>query len=449
MTAPRIIVPGASWAITRRCAFRKMFWTPLDEVLHQGQLYALAAAQQHTGVGVHACSALPNHGHWTITGPEANLPEFTEYFFRESSKFAMNALRELGYEAPQNIWDARRPHVMRLMDVEAQLVWQQYVITQAVDAGIVAKAADYPGFWTDPGMLKGTTLAAPKPPLYFGDKRASELPLVITPTPLTQQTLGAERTVHWLRKGLRQAERACRARGGIVLGAEACKRQHPWAEPKTPRTGFMQRIPSFMVATRGPEGDTLRVACAQEVGGWRRQHEDSRRQWKDGDRSVQFPFGTYAMRVRHGAHVEAPPAKGSALVYAPGPGIAAESVGVLDEQRRNELHAVLNDTADLLSPEDDTLAARLRDNESHTVERAAQPHPARQDPATHPPRRTVTRGKGRRRGRHLPEHGATDGRDLNPLADIAGPEPADSAEPLLDTHEDEDARDDDPNPPPT
>jgi hypothetical protein len=469
VTAPRIIVPGATYALTRRTAFRKMFWTPSDPVIHDGLLYCFALAQEETEIELHSGTMLPNHGHWSVTPKEPNLPEFTEYVFRESSKFLMNALVELGCEAPENVWNAGRPHQMRLIDAEAQLVWLLYTAKQAVDAGIVERAADYPGWWTDPGMLRGRTIIVKKPPLYFGKKRPAELPLRFTCPPLLRETFGdPDKVIHWLRKELERAERACKARGGVVLGAEACTRQHPWAEPKTPRTGFRQRIPSFLVATSGPEGDILRARCAEETTDWRLRHEDRRTKWKAGDRTVAFPYGTYGFRVRHGAHVEPPPEPGSYLINAPGPGVLRESVknGALSDTDRNQLHECIRQAADIVTPKDDTLAARLHANEPHTVDRPAQPHPHRQDPhrhdpESHPPRRTVTRGRGKRRGRHLPvdaPHGAADPADIdNPLADVARPDTP-SHHPVLRLDTEPDPRrqshidpldDDDPNPPPT
>ena len=50
VTASRIVVKGATTALTRRTAFRKLFWTPSHPLVTQGYLYALAMAQAKTGV---------------------------------------------------------------------------------------------------------------------------------------------------------------------------------------------------------------------------------------------------------------------------------------------------------------------------------------------------------------------------------------------------------------
>ena len=53
MTATRIIAPGGTYAITRRCAFRKLFLTPLSDVIHNGVLYILGQAGTKYRVRLH------------------------------------------------------------------------------------------------------------------------------------------------------------------------------------------------------------------------------------------------------------------------------------------------------------------------------------------------------------------------------------------------------------
>ena len=53
MTVPRIIVPEATIAISRRCNLRKAFLAPWHPLVSQIWLYALAWAQKKTGVAIH------------------------------------------------------------------------------------------------------------------------------------------------------------------------------------------------------------------------------------------------------------------------------------------------------------------------------------------------------------------------------------------------------------
>ncbi len=59
MTAPRQIVPGATYLVTRRCASRQFFLRP-SKVVNQVFLYLLAVAAQRYGVEAHAFCVLSN-----------------------------------------------------------------------------------------------------------------------------------------------------------------------------------------------------------------------------------------------------------------------------------------------------------------------------------------------------------------------------------------------------
>ncbi len=92
MTSPRIIVSGATTAITRRTTLRKAFLGPWDPMVQQCWLYALADAQRHTEAAVH-------HG-----------------------------------------FDGRDPHYQRLRDEASQAVRLVYDHTNCVAAGLVERA---------------------------------------------------------------------------------------------------------------------------------------------------------------------------------------------------------------------------------------------------------------------------------------------------------------------
>jgi hypothetical protein len=77
MTATRIIVAGATTAITRRTAFRKAFLAPWHELVREIWLYSLALAQAETEVAIHHGVLVINHEHLIVTGLRDNLPEFT------------------------------------------------------------------------------------------------------------------------------------------------------------------------------------------------------------------------------------------------------------------------------------------------------------------------------------------------------------------------------------
>jgi hypothetical protein len=76
VTAPRIIVPGATTAITRRTTLRKAFLAPWYPGVKKAWLYAMALAQSHTRVAIHHATLVVNHHHVTGTPEDDQLPLF-------------------------------------------------------------------------------------------------------------------------------------------------------------------------------------------------------------------------------------------------------------------------------------------------------------------------------------------------------------------------------------
>jgi REP element-mobilizing transposase RayT len=372
VTAPRIIVEGATYAITRRCAFRKLFLTPVTPVVHQGVLYALALAQLKTRVLLHGEVFMPNHAHLTVTPVEQNLPDFLRLLFGETGKFLKVALAENGFEPPERIWNPDRPHVMRVVNEGAQLTWLQYVAANPIKAGLVERIDEYPGHVTSPGLLQNGRVVVKRPPFYFDERTCpEELELKYSAPPLLKRAFGsAEPIVHHLRRALADTERACRRRRSPVLGAMRITRQHPWAEPRSPRTFREGPTPCFMVTG----SDELRVHCAMEVTELRRRHKECRLARLAGE-DPEFPYGDYYMRVYHGARVEPVSALAGAVINMP---------GQLDSDEppmpTEELHALITELRKVAAhaePDGDTLAERILEGEADQVDRKAATAPAK------------------------------------------------------------------------
>ena len=315
----RIVVAGATTALTRRTAFRKMFAAPSSPMVRQGYLFALGMAQAKTGVLVHHGTLLPNHSHLTVTPTEANLPEFVRRLNREASCFLKAYLSQRGYEAPANVWDDRDPHCMRLVGAGAMLAWLVYEHVNCVAAGLVRDVAEYPGWVSDFGAMKHSVIVVDKPNLYFGRRCPRQIELTLSPPPLLTQVYSGDidKLVYDLEVMARSYQRQVRRQMGPALGPDAVKRLQPWAEPRTPREPRGLRVPQFKVGG-GDDARPLRRRCAMEQRAFRQRYAEDRRRYREGDTSVVFPYGTYGMRLTHGVRVEdAPPS--DAILAAPGP----------------------------------------------------------------------------------------------------------------------------------
>lgn len=78
MTAPRQILAGTTYLVTRRCAQRQFLLRP-SPITNGVFLYVLAVAARRFGVRVHAFCVLSNHFHLVVTDIEARLPAFEQY----------------------------------------------------------------------------------------------------------------------------------------------------------------------------------------------------------------------------------------------------------------------------------------------------------------------------------------------------------------------------------
>jgi hypothetical protein len=411
VTAPRITVANGTFAITRRTSFRKLFWTPSTPEVHQGYLYALALAQQKTGVQIHHGQLLPTHEHLTVTPTRDNLPDFFRALHRESARYLQELLLASGYDAPESVWDKRQTHAMRLVDAGAQAAWMLYAHTNCVAAGLVERVEDYPGFASDLGWLKGGGTAVKKPDLYYGKDGPEEVELLSTPSSLLHRAFDGDgdAMVYWLRKRGRGIEDALRderrAKGMSVLGAGRIKAIHPWSEPRTPRERRGEIIPTFKVDGDGDPDvrAELYQALVAERRGFLGDHAEALDGWRAGDRSVSFPAGTYLMRALHRANVA--PAYPGAILCAPDPvGEIArpnmDAVSAFVRETHAEHTAALSDITDGATPaaspaaepeESACSAGAVESTAENAVEEASADEDETDDSAARGPRAAPTR----------------------------------------------------------
>lgn len=122
MTAPREILPGSTYLVTRRCTQRQFLLTP-SERTNQLIRYCFADAARHTGVQLHAFCFMSNHWHGVVTDPLARLPEFLERFHRLLARAQNAALGRW-----ENFWSSDKPSIVRLVSDQDILDKMAYVI---------------------------------------------------------------------------------------------------------------------------------------------------------------------------------------------------------------------------------------------------------------------------------------------------------------------------------
>lgn len=295
MTAPRQILPGASYLVTRRCTQRQLLLRP-SRLTNQIFLYLLAVASERYRVQVHAFCVLSNHAHLVVTDLHANLPRFLQFLDALVAR-AVNA--SLGRW--EHFWASDTYSAVSLIAPADVVAKAAYVLANPVAAGLVSTGSAWPGLWSAPERIGGAAYAVERPKHFFAQE--GTLPGRATLQLTVPRGLGsAEQFREQLATALEALENAARAehgpRGGF-LGVGRVLRQKPFARPRPgePRRGLSPRVAG--------RDKWKRIEALQALAGFRRAYRAALAAWRARTAGVVFPRGTYLMRVLHDVPCEA------------------------------------------------------------------------------------------------------------------------------------------------
>ncbi|HET9956411.1 MAG TPA: hypothetical protein VFQ61_18005 [Polyangiaceae bacterium] len=297
MTAPRQILPGSTYFVTRRCTQRMFLLKPSPET-NSLILYCLAEAAEETGVILHAVCFMSNHWHGVLSDPFARLPEFLERFHRRIAR-ALNVV----LDRRENFWSSEKTTVI-LLATERDIVDRMaYTLANPTAAGLVSSPADWPGIISRnfekvlrvemPEILAGLQEGGPdlvhlsfmRPPAYQSLSNGEF------------STLLDSLVIHRVRR----AHAEMRRTGQQFLGAKQVLKQSAESKPTTPGKAPLHGLP---VAASDPK---IREVAVFKLKKFLHAYREAFRSWCRGERHVAFPFGTYALRVHFGIPC-APPA---------------------------------------------------------------------------------------------------------------------------------------------
>ncbi|MFL5299034.1 MAG: transposase [Anaeromyxobacteraceae bacterium] len=290
MTAPRQVLPGTTYLVTRRCAQRQFLLQPSNRTTNPVFMYLLAVAARRYDIRVHAFCVMSNHFHLILTDPHARLPAFHQFLDALVAR-ALNAA--LGrWEA---FWAPNSYSAVRLVSGEDVVEKTAYVLANPVAAGLVGTGSVWPGLWSPPEVIGNDALVVARPEHFFdpqgGMPERVALALTIPP-------------------GFEDPEQFRRAVVAAATAREEKARSH-WG----PRGGFagIRRILAQKPTTR-PRGEERRRTLKPRVASrdrWKRTEvlgrlaeflDSYRNAWmarRDGTPDVVFPAGTYQLRVFH------------------------------------------------------------------------------------------------------------------------------------------------------
>jgi REP element-mobilizing transposase RayT len=292
VTAPRRILPGTVYLITRRCSERRFFLRPSAET-NELLLYLLALGARRHDIRLHSFCFLSNHYHLVLSDPNALLPAFMRYLNSLVAR-ALNA--SIGHF--ESLWakDGSYSAVEPLEpgDIVAKAA---YTLANPVAAGLVRTGAEWPGLRTSPEQLGSTKLVARKPKGFFDPK--GHLPdtveLELTTPPGFASAAEFRSLVTAAVVELEQEHREeVAAEGRRFVGVARVLAQNPFARPASsePRFGLKPRVAA--------RDKWKRIERLVQLGSFASSYRKAFAAWRSGARDVLFPAGTYLMRVLYG-----------------------------------------------------------------------------------------------------------------------------------------------------
>ncbi len=298
MTQPRMVLQGATSMVTRRTLRRHHLFRP-DPAIAQLYLYTLGICAKEFGMQLHAFVLMSTHEHLVLTDTNRRLPDFLRRLHRLMA-LGTKVLRK--WEGP--VWDHERPSVVRLLTERAVIERMAYVLANPVKAGLVQRAAHWPGVTVLPQQLGRRTWKVNRPDFYFdADNWPDEVELTLTLPPPLQALYTDAQIRDAVALELTHQERLARAevrkKGWRVLGSERIRRVSPYGRAKSFEP-IRDRNPTFAVG-RGQRRAFF--GAVVELRAFRRAYRDALERWRAGLRQTVFPIGTWAMGCIHTAPV--------------------------------------------------------------------------------------------------------------------------------------------------
>ncbi len=294
MTAPRQILPGTTYLVTRRCSQRQFLLQPGGTT--NGVFgYVLAVAAQRFGVLVHAYCVLSNHFHIIVTDTDARLPAFEQYLDSLVAR-ALNA--SLGRW--ESFWAPRSNGAVVLVAPDDIVAKTAYVLANPVAAGVVRRGRDWTGLWSGPERMGTRGKDFPRPRSFFRPDgcmpEVARLELAIPPgfssaDDFRQRVSASLATL--------EARAAGRPEWSLRTGGRTARERPAAPAVREPRRGLNPRIAA--------QDKWNRIAALERLVAFLTSYRSAWSTRRAGDREAIFPAGTYLLRVMHGVPCAASP----------------------------------------------------------------------------------------------------------------------------------------------
>ena len=280
--------------LTRRVRGRTLLFRPCPRT-NQIVQYVVAVMAAKWNICVHAFTFLSNHWHGCVTDPDGSIVEFQ----RDTHTFIARALNTHFGEF-EAVWASDGTSRVECEGPEDLIRRIAYTMANPVESRLVRHGSSWPGArraWpSKPRVIK-------RPPKFFrgedeGGVWPEEAVLVMTRPPGYEEW-SDEELAGVIKAAIDEREQQFRDRydraGKKFMGRRRVLEQPRHTSARTPERKF---------------GISPRVGCANKWARIERLQSDKRwlngycaalSSWRAGNRDVEFPAGTYKMRVVHGA----------------------------------------------------------------------------------------------------------------------------------------------------
>jgi putative transposase len=280
----------------KQCYGQEARLAPTDAVV-QILLYCLAYFADKYKIQLHEFMYMSNHEHLEFTDPLANRPLFLGSLHSLCAR-AINA----EYGDTDALWSVKPYTAPVLQDGESRLERCYYLLLNAVAAGLVRYAWDWPGA-TSWGLEYGKPIVIRRPEKFFSDDMPEQVELVLTRPPDVREDLDDRQLRALIREEVRhrQGDIAAEMRqaGRTFLGVKRVLRCPRRAAPRDrPVFGFHPEVAA--------KDKNLRVAALARNAVFRAEHAATRERRRGGDFTAVYPYGTYLARVRDNAPCHGP-----------------------------------------------------------------------------------------------------------------------------------------------